>query len=60
MFLAIDVGNTQSTLGLFDDEGQLAKGWRMTSTRACSRTSSRTATSWQTSLPRRWPAWCPR
>ena len=31
MFLAIDVGNTQSTLGLFDDEGQLAKGWRMTS-----------------------------
>ena len=29
MFLAIDVGNTQSTLGLFDDEGGLVRGWRM-------------------------------
>ncbi len=31
MFLAIDVGNTQSTLGLFDDEGALVHGWRMAS-----------------------------
>ncbi len=31
MFLAIDVGNTQSTLGLFDDEGALVRGWRMVS-----------------------------
>lgn len=29
MFLAIDVGNTQSTLGLFDDGGTLVHGWRM-------------------------------
>lgn len=29
MFLAIDVGNTQSTLGLFDEEGSLLHGWRM-------------------------------
>lgn len=29
MFLAIDVGNTQTTLGLFDDGGSLAHGWRM-------------------------------
>ena len=29
MFLAIDVGNTQSTLGLFNDDGSLAHGWRM-------------------------------
>ena len=29
MFLAIDVGNTQSTLGLFDEGGRLVRGWRM-------------------------------
>ncbi|MBM6774686.1 type III pantothenate kinase [Olsenella profusa] len=29
MFLAIDVGNTQTTLGLFDEAGALARGWRM-------------------------------
>lgn len=29
MFLAIDVGNTQSTLGLYDEGGSLARGWRM-------------------------------
>lgn len=29
MFLAIDVGNTQSTLGLFDEKGALVRGWRM-------------------------------
>ena len=29
MFLAIDVGNTQSTLGLFDEAGSLVHGWRM-------------------------------
>lgn len=29
MFLAIDVGNTQSTLGLFDEGGALMRGWRM-------------------------------
>lgn len=29
MFLAIDVGNTQTTLGLFDEAGTLARGWRM-------------------------------
>lgn len=29
MFLAIDVGNTQTTLGLFDDAGSLVHGWRM-------------------------------
>lgn len=29
MFLAIDVGNTQTTLGLFDGEGALVRGWRM-------------------------------
>ena len=29
MFLAIDVGNTQSTLGLFDERGALVRGWRM-------------------------------
>ena len=32
MFLAIDVGNTQSTLGLFDDAGSLVRGWRMSTT----------------------------
>ena len=29
MLLAIDVGNTQTTLGLFDDGGQVARQWRM-------------------------------
>lgn len=29
MFLAIDVGNTQTTLGLFDEGGALVRGWRM-------------------------------
>ena len=29
MFLAIDVGNTQTTLGLFDEDGSLVRGWRM-------------------------------
>ena len=29
MFLAIDVGNTQTTLGLFGEDGALAHGWRM-------------------------------
>lgn len=29
MFLAIDVGNTQATLGLFDKSGALVHGWRM-------------------------------
>ena len=29
MFLAIDVGNTQTTLGLFREDGSLARGWRM-------------------------------
>ena len=34
MFLAIDVGNTQTTLGLFDEEGAFARGWRMSTTAA--------------------------
>ena len=29
MFLAVDVGNTQTTLGLLDDAGALVHGWRM-------------------------------
>lgn len=29
MFLAIDVGNSQSTLGLYDEAGTLVHGWRM-------------------------------
>ncbi|QOY60755.1 type III pantothenate kinase [Thermophilibacter immobilis] len=29
MFLAIDVGNTQTTLGLFGPDGALVHGWRM-------------------------------
>lgn len=29
MFLSIDVGNTQTTLGLFDEGGTLVRGWRM-------------------------------
>ena len=32
MFLAVDVGNTQSTLGLFDEAGELVRGWRMSTT----------------------------
>lgn len=32
MFLAIDVGNTQTTLGLFDEAGALTRGWRMSTT----------------------------
>ena len=32
MFLAIDVGNTQTTLGLFDETGSLVRGWRMSTT----------------------------
>ncbi|MDM8270750.1 type III pantothenate kinase [Thermophilibacter provencensis] len=32
MFLAIDVGNTQTTLGLFDEAGSLVRGWRMSTT----------------------------
>ena len=31
MFLAVDVGNTHTTLGLFDAEGGLVHGWRMES-----------------------------
>ena len=34
MFLAIDVGNTQTTLGLFDERGGFAHGWRMSTTAA--------------------------
>ena len=34
MFLAIDVGNTQTTLGLFDEDGRFAHGWRMSTTAA--------------------------
>ena len=29
MLLTIDVGNTQTTLGVFDKEGQVARQWRM-------------------------------
>ena len=29
MFLAVDVGNTQTTLGLLDESGVLVYGWRM-------------------------------
>lgn len=32
MFLSVDVGNTQTTLGLFDEGGALAHGWRMSTT----------------------------
>lgn len=34
MFLAIDVGNTQSTLGLYDGAGALVHGWRMSTNAA--------------------------
>lgn len=33
MFLSIDVGNTQTTLGLFDDEGSVLRQWRMATDR---------------------------
>lgn len=33
MFLAVDVGNTQTTLGLFDEDGSVAHGWRMATNR---------------------------
>lgn len=29
MFLSIDVGNSQTTIGLYDDAGEAVKGWRM-------------------------------
>ena len=29
MFLSIDVGNTQTAIGLFDSEGAMVRGWRM-------------------------------
>lgn len=32
MFLAIDVGNSQTTMGLLDDSGQTLHGWRMSTT----------------------------
>ena len=32
MFLAVDVGNTQSTLGLFDGDGEAVHCWRMPTT----------------------------
>lgn len=32
MFLAIDVGNTQTTIGLLDDAGSTVHGWRMSTT----------------------------
>lgn len=34
MLLAIDVGNTNTVLGLFDEAGQLAADWRLTTQRA--------------------------
>ena len=33
MFLSVDVGNTQTTLGLFDEEGALLRQWRMATDR---------------------------
>ena len=33
MFLAIDVGNTQTTIGLYDEEGSFRHGWRMATSR---------------------------
>ena len=32
MFLASDVGNTQTTLGLFGEDGAFVRGWRMSTT----------------------------
>lgn len=34
MFLAVDIGNTQTTLGLFDDAGAVRRQWRMATDRA--------------------------
>ena len=33
MFLSVDVGNTQTTLGLFDEEGNVKRQWRMATDR---------------------------
>jgi len=33
VLLTVDVGNTQTTLGLFDEEGRLSRQWRMASDR---------------------------
>ena len=33
MFLSVDVGNTQTTLGLFDEEGTVVRQWRMATDR---------------------------
>ena len=33
MFLSVDVGNTQTTLGLFDEEGTCVRQWRMATDR---------------------------
>lgn len=33
MFLSVDVGNTQTTLGLFDEEGTVLRQWRMATDR---------------------------
>jgi type III pantothenate kinase len=33
MFLSVDVGNTQTTLGLFDQEGTVVRQWRMATDR---------------------------
>ena len=33
MFLSVDVGNTQTTLGLFEDEGAIIRQWRMATDR---------------------------
>ena len=33
MFLSVDVGNTQTTLGLFDEEGTVIRQWRMATDR---------------------------
>ena len=31
MLLTVDIGNTQTTLGLFNEAGQLLRQWRMAS-----------------------------
>ena len=33
MFLSVDVGNTQTTLGLFDADGNVVRQWRMATDR---------------------------
>ena len=33
MFLSVDVGNTQTTLGLFDEGGDVVRQWRMATDR---------------------------